>query len=187
MKINSIQRMAVSALLIAIGIVIPMFSPVRFVLEPASFTLASHVAIFIAMMIHPGMAVTVALGTTLGFFIGGFPLVVVLRAATHVVFACVGAFYLKKRPATLESPMKTHIFSLLIGVLHALCEVAVVSVFFFGGNVAGTYYEKGFLFSVILLVGVGGIIHSMVDFEIALVIVKALSKQRSFAALQKAH
>ena len=46
-------NLALTGMLIAVGIVIPLFSPVKIILEPASFTLASHVAIFIAMFISP--------------------------------------------------------------------------------------------------------------------------------------
>jgi niacin transporter len=77
--------MCAAALLIAIGFVIPVFSPVKILLEPASYTLASHVSIFIAMFISPFIAVVVSLGTTLGFLVGGFPPVIVLRAATHEI------------------------------------------------------------------------------------------------------
>ena len=85
-------NLALTGMLIAVGIVIPLFSPVKIILEPASFTLASHVAIFIAMFISPAMAVAVSLGTTLGFFLAGFPLTVVLRALTHVIFALAEPF-----------------------------------------------------------------------------------------------
>lgn len=177
---HSMQSLCAAALLIAVGIVIPMFSPVKIVLPTASFTLASHVAIFIAMMISPGVAAAVALGTTAGFLLGGFPVMVVLRAATHLVFVLLGAFYIQKNPGVLASPVKVRVFSLAIGVIHAFCEVVVVTGFFFGGNMDVTY---GFVQSVLLLVGVGSIIHSMVDFEISLVIVKALQKQKSFSSL----
>ena len=89
-KTNTFQ-LALAGMLIAIGIVIPMFSPIKIIIEPASFTLASHVPVFIAMFISPMMAAAVALGTTLGFLLGGFPLTVVLRALTHVIFATIGA------------------------------------------------------------------------------------------------
>ena len=49
-----------------------------------SFTLGSHVAIFIAMFISPAVALTVELGATLGFLLAGFPPVVVLRALSQV-------------------------------------------------------------------------------------------------------
>ena len=46
-KTNTFQ-LALAGMLIAIGIVIPMFSPIKIIIEPASFTLASHVPVFIA-------------------------------------------------------------------------------------------------------------------------------------------
>ena len=89
-----IQRMCVAALLCAIAILIPMISPVKIQLGPMSFTLGSHVAIFIAMFISPAVALTVELGATLGFLLAGFPPVVVLRALSQVVFVAIGAFLL---------------------------------------------------------------------------------------------
>ncbi len=49
------------------GVIIPMVMP-KIMIPPASFTLASHVPLFIAMFFTPGVAVAVALGTTFGFF-----------------------------------------------------------------------------------------------------------------------
>ena len=183
MKSSSIQKLSASALLIAVGIVIPMVSPLKFVMEPASFTLASHVAVFIAMVISPGVAAAVAVGTTIGFLLGGFPLVIVLRAASHIVFALGGALYLQRSPNTNDSPVALRAFSFVIALVHALCELVVVSAFYFGGNMGESYYQQGFLQSVLLLVGLGTVIHSMVDFEIAHAVVAALQKQKGFAAL----
>lgn len=180
MQTKSVHRLTVSALLIAIGIMIPIVSPVKIILEPASFTLGSHVAIFIALFISPAIAVFVALGTAIGFMISGFPLVVALRALTHVIFAMVGAFWVQKHPNMLGNPLKTQLFSFFIGVVHALAEVAVVSFFYFGGNVTDTYYNQGFIQSVFFMVGIGTIVHSMVDFGIASLIWKSLSTRKSF-------
>lgn len=184
---QSAQMLCITALLIAIGIVIPMVMPLKIVIPPASFTLASHVSIFVAMMISPSVAVAVAVGTTLGFFLGGSPIVIVLRAASHFVFALLGAFYLKKNPAILNTALPLRVFSLLIGLLHAVCEVFVVAAFYFGGNMTQAYYQSGFLRSVLLLVGVGGVIHSMVDFEISYFVTKILRKQREIDSLFLAH
>jgi niacin transporter len=169
--------MCAAALLIAIGFIIPAFSPIKFVLDPASFTLASHVSIFIAMFISPFIAVIVSLGTTLGFLIGGFSLFVVLRAATHVVFALLGAYYLQYHKDLINRPIRAQGFSFVIGVIHSVCEIVVITWFYFGGDLNGAFYQQGFVRSVILLMGVGGLIHSMVDFSIALIVVKALTTQ----------
>ena len=56
---------------VRIAILIPMISPVKIQLGPMSFTLGSHVAIFIAMFISPAVALTVELGATLGLPAGG--------------------------------------------------------------------------------------------------------------------
>lgn len=173
---SKLNAMLISALLCSIGIVIPVISPIKITMEPASFTLASHVAIFIAMFISPMTAVFVSLGTSIGFLMAGFPIVVVLRAATHVVFAFAGASILKSYPHILSSFKHSQLYSFIIGLIHALCEVAVVSVFYFGNNMGSGYYSKGFFISVILLVGVGTIVHSMIDFSLAKAIWKPVSR-----------
>ncbi|MEG2354042.1 MAG: hypothetical protein RSB70_05320 [Clostridium sp.] len=164
---SDIKKMVTAALLCAIGIVIPMFSPVKIILEPASFTLASHVSIFIAMFISPSTALFVAIGSAVGFLLGGFPIVIVLRALSHVFFAGFGALYLKKHRETLNSWGSATIFSLVIGIIHGVCEVLTVIPFYFGSSLTTAYYSNGFLKSVIILVGLGTIVHSMIDFVIA--------------------
>ncbi|MDD4683332.1 MAG: hypothetical protein PHQ55_09220, partial [Eubacteriales bacterium] len=103
MNRNRLVKMVTAAMLIAVSIAIPMFSPFKIILEPASFTLASHVAIFIAMFISPAVAISVAAGATLGFLLGGFPIVIVLRAASHLIFVAIGAILLQKRPQLMEN------------------------------------------------------------------------------------
>jgi len=173
---NKIYTMSISALLCALGIVIPMISPIKITLEPASFTLASHVAVFIAMFISPFTAIFVSVGTTLGFLLGGFPIVIVMRAATHVIFAAIGAFILKKYPGITKSVKSALPFSFGLAVLHGICEVLVVIPFYFSNSMSSGYYAKGFTFSVLMLVGIGTIIHSMVDFYFSQVIWKYVTK-----------
>lgn len=165
-KINS-KKLVLTALLCAIGIIIPIFSPLKIILEPASFTLASHVPVFIAIFISPTVALTVALGTTLGFLFGGFPIVVVLRALSHGIFAFLGGIFLKKYPNTLTSTKGSFLYSLIIGLIHSICEVLVVIPFYTSANLSQGYYDKGFLFSIMVLVGLGTIIHSMIDLWIS--------------------
>lgn len=166
--------MVIAALLCAIGIVIPMFAP-KIILEPASFTLASHVPVFIAMFISPPVALAVSVGTTLGFFFAGFPLVVVLRALSHVLFAMVGALILKKNTSLLSSFAKTVGFGFLLAVIHAVSEITVVTLFYFGSKMPTSYYSHGYFTSVLLLVGVGTIVHSMIDFGISVFVWRPLS------------
>lgn len=168
------RKITIAALLIAIGILIPMISPLKIILEPASFTLASHVSIFIAMFISPYVAVAVAIGTAFGFLLGGFPIVITLRATSHLIFAYFGAKYLVKHPDTLDNNKSKWLYSFIIGVIHSVCEVIVVSAFYFGGNLPASYYDQGVLMSVMGLVGIGTVIHSMVDLELARIVWRAL-------------
>ncbi len=173
---NKLYQMTISALLCSMGILIPIISPIKITLEPASFTLASHVAIFIAMFISPFTATIVSLGTALGFLIAGFPVVVVMRAATHLIFAFLGAVLLKKYPDIINSLKTTLAFSLVLSILHGVCEVLIVMPFYFNHNMSVLYYDKGFITSVILLVGAGTVVHSMIDFYISKVIWNYASK-----------
>ena len=127
-KLNT-KEVIMAALLCAIGIMIPMISPIKIVLEPASFTLASHVAIFIAMFISTKVALLVTVGS-----------------------------------------------SFIIGMIHGICEVLVVIPFYFNSSLSPAYYDKGFLQGVILLVGVGTVIHSMLDFSLSVYIWNLLPK-----------
>jgi len=182
MKTHSVKRLTISALLIARGIIIPMVMP-RITIGPASFTLASHVPVFIAMFISPVVAIAVSLGTGFGFFLSATP-IIALRALSHLIFAVIGAVILQKHPEILINKEgkftllngKLQLFNVGIGVIHSAAELVVVSVFYTMGNLPGTYYTAGFMYSIFLLMGVGGLIHSLVDFSIAYFLASTLSK-----------
>ena len=173
---SNIQTMVVAAMLCAIGILIPLISPVKIILEPASFTLASHVAIFVAMFISPATAVFVALGTTMGFFLAGFPIPIVLRALSHIIFTIIGALYLKKHPHILSNYWRAGVFALVLAVIHAVSEVAIILPLYIGNQMTEAYYNKGLWYSIFGLVGLGTIVHSMVDFGIALGVWRVVEK-----------
>lgn len=164
-----IQRMCVAALLCAIAILIPMISPVKIQLGPMSFTLGSHVAIFIAMFISPAVALTVELGATLGFLLAGFP---------PVVFVAIGAFLLAKKPAVMKNGLSIFLFGLVMGVIHGVLEAVVVTAFWFSGMTM----EGTFVSTVLGLVGVGTLVHSMVDYYLALLIWQPVSRAAKLPA-----
>lgn len=192
MKTNSVKRLTISALLIAMGIIIPMVMP-RITIGPASFTLASHVPVFIAMFISPVVAIAVSLGTGFGFFLSATP-IIALRALSHLIFAVIGAVILQKHPEILINKEgkftllngKLQLFNVGIGVIHSAAELVVVSVFYTMGNLPGTYYTAGFMYSIFLLMGVGGLIHSLVDFSIAYFLASTLSKHVDIPTFTKA-
>ena len=89
------QFMTLTAFLTALAIVIPLVMPIKIVIPPASFTLASHVAIFLAMFISPLMTGIVVIGSTIGFFMSGLPFIITLRALSHLLFASIALFICK--------------------------------------------------------------------------------------------
>lgn len=167
------QVLVLASLLIAVGTVVPMLMP-KIIIGPMSFTLASHVAVMVAIFISPNVAIAVALGTTLGFFMAGFPFVVVMRALTHVIWAFIGAKYAQKNPQIFEKPFKTLQFNLMIAFIHALSEMIIVIPFYYGNGMD----IQTFAYMVFGLVGIGTIVHSSIDFCITLPVWKALSQSR---------
>ncbi|WEV45466.1 hypothetical protein OZX60_01590 [Streptococcaceae bacterium ESL0687] len=180
MKKNSIKELTVVAILIAMGIAIPMVMP-KIVIGPASFTLASHVPLFIAMFFSPGVAVLVALGTAFGFFLTT-PIIIALRALSHLVFALIGSIYLQKRPDTVLSNKKFQIYNILIALIHTIVEMAVVAIFFFSG-MGVKPQNLGYLLTIMAL---GGFVHSFIDYNIAYYVAKPLSKIFDIPVFKKA-
>lgn len=174
MKFTSVKKLTFSAILIALGILIPMIMPIKVVIGPASYTLASHVPVFLAMFISPGVAVAVALGTAFGFFLS-FPAIIALRALSHVVFAVIGAYFLQKKPSIVTSFWQFQAFSAVIALIHAATEFVVVVLFTTSGQQTAATYWLFFL-----TVGVGGFVHSMVDYTLAYYLGERLSRQFDF-------
>jgi niacin transporter len=167
--------MVISALLCAIGLIIPMFFP-RLTIPPMTFTLASHVPIMLAIFINPAVAVIVNIATTIGFFFTANNIVVSMRALSHLGFVIVASLILKKKPDMLQKLSTSFILCAVIALVHAFFETLVVTLFYFGGALPETWHMNSFLYSVILLVGVGTIAHSTVDYTISVVVWKALER-----------
>jgi niacin transporter len=165
----NIQKITLTGLLIAIGVLIPMIMP-KISLPPASFTLASHVPVMIAMFISPAVAICVALGTSFGFFLSGLPIIITLRAVSHVIFAFAGAAYLQKFYRNIQYSehifpnWRFQLFNICIGVIHAAAESFVVMAFYFGQSTPITPNIYHYIF---ILIGAGGFLHSLIDFNIA--------------------
>lgn len=175
MKNKSIYQISISALLMSIAIIIPMISPIKIIIEPASFTLGSHIAIMIAMMISPSVAIIVELGATLGFFISGFPIVVVLRALSQFFFVAIGSYILKKKPDMFKNIFTLVLFIIFTGLIHSVMEV-LVSLYFYSGTNSQLFYN------VFVLVGIGTFIHHCIDYTLTLLIWKVLIKSKSIVS-----
>ncbi len=166
---NSHTILAISGLLSAIAIVIPMFVPVITLGPAGSYTLFSHVPIMIAMFISPAAAVYVAIGASIGFLLKAVNIVIVMRAFSHIVFAFLGALYLSKHKNLLASKKKTVIFGLVISVVHVVVEFAV------------SYVMLGMLPSLLGILAISvlclGFVHSMIDYTAAQFIYRIVQKK----------
>ena len=179
---QSIYRLAVAALLCAIGIMIPMVMPIKVYIPPMSFTLASHVAIFLAMCISPAVALAVSLGTTIGFVFSGLPIDVWLRALSHVVWAVGGALWLKKFPNTFYHKVSNILFCLFIAVIHGLLELGIICTLYLGGLAGMAEKFSGGFITIVLLVGLGTVVHSCVDYLVSYLVWRPL---RNFPGLKE--
>lgn len=164
------KQMSLSALLIGLGVVIPLIMPVKIMIPPASYTLASHVPVMIAMFISPATAIAVTLGTALGFLFTATD-VIAMRALSHLGFAILGSLYIQKTRKTLRNSRSNLIFNIIIGLIHAGLEALVVSYYFFNGSISG----DSFFIVVVLLVGFGGFIHSLIDYFISSTLARRLN------------
>lgn len=178
------RSLTFTAILIALGILIPIIMPIKIVIGPASFTLGSHIPVFIAMFISPTAAFAVALGTALGFFLT-FPFIIAFRALSHTIFAVIGAFLIQKYPQILANNKNFQWFNFFIAIIHTIIEIAVVSFFYFNHAMSPETYQSGYFLTIIGIMGVGGFIHSMIDFTIAFWLCKKLNPIMNLPAFTK--
>lgn len=179
MKKIDTKNMVITALLIALGIIIPIsFGFLRVVLPPAfTATITAHVPIFIAMFISPASAIFTTIGTTIGFQLSGLNPVVVMRAASHIIFAIVGAYMVKKNSSIVATGVVT-------GILHALFEAITVYIFLaLGWSQAPE--GSSFVSVAFYVTGIGTLIHHTIDYVIAIAILKALEKTKMVDHLPK--
>ena len=162
----STKDIAIAALLTALALAIPLFMPIKLVLEPIfSATFASHVPGILSMFVGPFAVIGTAVGSALGFIqLGPW---VSLRAFSHIIFGLFGYRMLSKK-------WNLFLVLLLTGLLHAGAEmiVGLISIPFIV-TPAG-----GLLKYIIITIGCGTLIHHCIDFAISVVIIYALKSAR---------
>lgn len=179
---KAVYQLVLAGVLCAIGLSVPLFMP-KIVLGPMSFTLGSHVAIFLAMFISPKVALAVCLGTTLGFFLTT-PIIIALRAASHIIFALLGSWILLGRPTIMDKPLSALGMNLFLGLIHSAAEVLVVTPFFINGSMfKPEQLANGYIMSVLVLVGLGTLVHSFVDCSLSLAVWKLVKSSLPSVAL----
>lgn len=172
MKKTRNKSMAFTAILIAFGILIPMMMPAKIVIPPASYTLASHVPIFMALFISLPVAILVAFGTTLGFLLTGMPFLIVLRALSHLLFVLIGGLILQKFPKLIDKPLTLCLFAVMINLIHGIAEFALVYLM-----TVTTTTEAGYIWTILGLVGLGTVVHGLLDFYLAYYLFRFLSNK----------
>ncbi len=162
----STKDIAIAALLTALSVLIPLFMPVKIVLEPIfSATLASHVPGILSMFVGPFAVIGTAFGSAIGFF--GLGPWVSARAFMHLVFGLLGYKMLQKN-------CNVFLVALLTGIVHAASEMLV-------GLISLPFIvtpAKGALFYILVTVGCGTFIHHCIDFVISVIILSALKSAK---------
>ena len=162
----SAKNITIAAMLTALSLLIPMFMPIKLVLEPIfTATFASHVPGILSIFVGPFAVVGTAIGSALGFLqLGPW---VSARAIMHLVFGLVGYKMVQKR---------FNIFWVLFitGIIHAASEmlVGLISLPFIA-------VPNGDVLNYILVtVGLGTFIHHTIDFIISIIIMSALKSAK---------
>lgn len=151
------KKLAMAALLTALAIVIPFAVFFKVIIPPFSATLGSHVPMFIAMLLGPEVAIMAGLGSALGFFLNLGPLIGA-RAFMHVFVGLAGSKLIRKG-------MSFGKVSVITAPLHGLLEVLVVMPFI-----------EFNAYNLLIITGVGTILHHYADAFISYVIINILQK-----------
>jgi len=156
----STRDLAFGALLVALSLVIPLAwgGFLMVAIPPFTATLASHVPLFLSMLVSPAVAAMVGFGSAIGFTLRLSP-VIGARAAMHIGVGYLGARLVRSgRPYWLAL--------LIVLPVHAVLEALIVLPFGF------SLYRAG------VVVGVGTALHHLVDAGISLALVRILSQTR---------
>lgn len=158
---NKVRQLVFAALLTAFAIIIPIqFGFLKIIIPPFTATIASHVPMFLAMLISPMVAVIVGVGSGLGFLLSGMPMPVVVRALTHIIVGLIGARIVLKNKGFKRAIIIT-------GPIHGILEALVV-IPFIGFDV----------YQLLIVTGVGTILHHYADGTISYLLAKAIAKSR---------
>jgi niacin transporter len=111
------KELALASILTALSVLIT-YSPLKLVLPFFTLTLGAHVPTMLAIFVGPWVTVMTVIGSCIGFFLT-IPtpnsIIVVTRAATHIIFALAGIAMLKKNYNIV-------LIIAVTAVLHALFE-----------------------------------------------------------------
>ena len=164
------KNLTVAAMLTAISIVIAMFCPKIIVFPPFTATLAAHVPIMIAACISLTTVAIVGIGSTIGFYFA-FPAlpVVSARVATHMIFSMIGSYMLKKG-------CNIYLTVAITALLHAIFEMLLIFIPVFYPTQVG-------LGVAMAVLGIGTLIHHVIDVLLTIPIVTTLKKSKAITMI----
>lgn len=171
------KDIALAAVLTAISILIPAYAP-SIPFDPAgamTVTPFSHLPIFIASFINPFVAIFTCGGTVLGFFIKGANPVVLVRAASHIIFTLVCSLLMKKGKG--YRGLSFYVLCGIVTVLHAAAEILVATFAVHLGFLVPPANQQA-VFYVLVTVGLLTAAHSIFDYSFAVLIYNTLSQAR---------
>ena len=156
------QKMTISAVLTALSLVYLYFMP-TFDLGVWSFTLFSHIFLFIACFVSPYTALMTYIASLVSFILKTSNYLIWLRAASHLFWIIAVVLYIRFKG--IKSKKDIAITAIMSALIHTILEVlAVILGLSFGiqGN-SGFYY-------LFLALGIGNIVHNTIDFIVALLV-----------------
>ncbi|HAL63890.1 MAG TPA: hypothetical protein DCO93_05540 [Clostridiales bacterium] len=118
---NKTKELALASILTALSVLIT-YSPLKLVLPFFTLTLGAHVPTMLAIFVGPWVTVMTIIGSCVGFFLtipAPNSIIVVARAATHIIFAIAGISMLKKN-------YNIFVIIIITAILHSLAEGIVV-------------------------------------------------------------
>lgn len=158
------KNLTMTALLTSIAIIIPFAGFLRVYLFPFTATLGAHVPMFISMLLGPKFAIVVGLGSFLGFTLS-VDIIVGIRALMHVIVGYVGAKLFAKKISYRNA-------AIITAPLHGILEALVVLI-------AIPFTDSKFdLFNILIITGVGTVLHHLVDATISYFVAKPLQASR---------
>ncbi len=145
-------------------------------IPPWSFTPFSHVPLMLGILISPFVGIMTCIGTFFGFVWKGSDPIILLRAGSHIFFTLLMIIML--RWGRYKSAGKLIALNCIVAVVHAAAEVLAVLVASWAGisvpaDRLGAYY-------LLLVVGVGTMGHSTLDFFVAYMFTKVLRRAHFF-------
>jgi len=166
-------KITISAVLTALTLVYIVFMP-TIDLGVWSFTPFSHAFLFIACFISPYTAVMTYLSVLGGFIIKTGNYLIWLRAASHLFFVVFLVIYIKF--FKLKSKKHIIIAAAVTAALHAVFEILAV---LFGLVLGfGDIKLYGTVYYILLVVGLGTIGHSLLDYFAAFFLYKVCRIER---------